>query len=770
MNHTENQTGPEGRLCELLVPAGGEQAFLAAVENGADAVYVGGSLFNARAGAQNFSHEQLRDAVAYAHQRGVRVHVTMNILLSDDELDTALKEAEYNYKIGVDALIVQDLGLARRIHREMPEFPLHLSTQATAYDLRCVQAAEQLGFRRAVLARELTFDEIAEIRRHTDLELEMFIHGALCICYSGQCQMSRYFGGRSGNRGSCAQPCRLPYTMLDRQGRKQKAGRHPLSPRDLCLLEDLGDLIRLGVDSFKIEGRMKSPEYVAVVTSIYRKYIDLYLQNGSYTVDPEDMEALRQIFNRGDFTEGYLHGYPGKKLMCSGLPKHQGIRVGTVNSRVNPILLDVRLNRELQLGDGIEIHNDALTGGIVTYKKPMKGGLTRIGDFKGDVRRGDAIFRTSSKAQLDAARRTFREVDFHQGKFRRRRLIDLQLEEQGENLVLRAETVKTRGASGDYDWQIRGQAERKAGPFPISETHAASPERMETALRKTGGTPFTVRELRIPEDMRLHVKMSELNALRRSVLEALAEELSSGRTKNNAQRVQPESDRQGYVHGPQAPEFLREDHTEVYFYSWDSFIRSKAETPGETALIPLCEAETHYDCLEEALADTGFSHIVPWISNASLGREAEWITGHMTEIRQHWNHTGMYAGSLSWIRLLAENGIPVYADYGLNVYNHETAEVLENLGAAYCMPSLEAAEHAQGAYPLMATRYRPEGEELIGRKKERLRIWKPEYSDQTWILPESAPEKASFVPAYHTGTAGIRRIYIDPLTGISGQK
>ena len=763
INNTENAK-KESRLCELLVPAGGEQAFLAAVENGADAVYVGGSLFNARAGAQNFNHEQLRDAVAYAHQRGVRVHAAMNILLSDDELDAALKEAEYNYKIGVDALIVQDLGLAGRIRQEMPDFPLHLSTQATAYDLRCVEAAERLGFRRAVLSRELTFDEIAQIRRHTDLELEMFIHGALCICYSGQCQMSRYFGGRSGNRGACAQPCRLPYTVLDEKHRKLNTGRYPLSPRDLCLLDSLGDLIHAGVDSFKIEGRMKSPEYVAVVTSIYRKDIDLYLHNGGYTVAPDYREALRQIFNRGDFTEGYLHGYPGKKLMCSGLPKHQGIRVGTVNSRVNPILLDVRLDRRLQLGDGIEIHNDALTGGILTYLKPMKGGLTRIGDFKGEACRGDVIFRTSSKAQLEAARRTFREVDFHQGKYRRQRPVAMQLEEHGEYMVLRAQTVNTDGSSGDYDQPVSARTEQKAGPFPLSQDHAVSLERIDTALRKTGGTPFYVQNLQLPESVRLHVKMSELNALRRSVLDDLTASLSSGRTKAAAQEDRPACDRRSVQPRPEAPAFMRADHDEVYFYSWKSFTSSMSGRPGCVALLPLPEVETHYSELEKALEITGFSCVVPYISNVAKGTEAQWVEAHAEDVEKHWKQTGIYAGSLSWITWLAERSIPVYADYGLNVYNHCAKRVLEDLGAAYCMPSLESAERVQGAYPLMTTQYRPDGEELISRRKDRVRLWKPWYSAQTWILPENGDglQNLESVRAYDTGAGKIRRVYVCP--------
>ena len=197
--------------CELLVPAGGVEQFIAAVENGADAVYIGGHLFNARINAGNFSDEELQAAVDFAHKRSVKVFVTMNTLMTDDELDGALKYAAFLYEAGVDALIIQDLGLGKLIREYMPDFPLHLSTQATVCDAMGAETALRLGYERVVLSRELSLAEIRQICSSTEADIEVFVHGALCVCYSGQCQLSRYFGGRSGNRGLCAQPCRLPY-------------------------------------------------------------------------------------------------------------------------------------------------------------------------------------------------------------------------------------------------------------------------------------------------------------------------------------------------------------------------------------------------------------------------------------------------------------------------------------------------------------------------------------------------------------------------------
>ena len=294
---------------ELLSPVGGKAHLIAAVNNGADAVYMGGMAFNARIFADNFSDEELPEAVRYAHMHGVKVYMTLNTLVRDDELVRAFEYANYIYGIGVDALIVQDIGLARMLHKYIPELPLHLSTQGTLYNVEAMGLAKDLGFCRVVPARELSLEEIKmlvsegrEISPDAPVEVEVFVHGALCMCYSGQCQMSRMMGrgsGRTGNRGTCAQPCRQAYT--DDHGRTYYA----LSPKDLCQIQNIPDLVSAGVSSFKIEGRIKSPEYVATVTRIYRKYIDVYERLLSrygadeakkrYRVDDEDMLELNGV-------------------------------------------------------------------------------------------------------------------------------------------------------------------------------------------------------------------------------------------------------------------------------------------------------------------------------------------------------------------------------------------------------------------------------------------------------------------------------------------
>ena len=258
------------KRCELLSPAGNAESFIAAAEAGADAIYLGGTAFNARMNAGNLTRGELKEAFDFARIRGIKTYVTMNTLIRDDEMTDALKAAYEMYDMGADALIIQDLGLGSLVRKYIPDMPIHLSTQGSVYSLEGVEAAEKLGYERVVLARELTLEEIRRICAGTKTEIEVFVHGALCICYSGQCQLSRYFGGRSGNRGQCAQPCRLAYDIEEGFEGKPPRGKHILSPKDICLIDRVGELIDAGVASLKIEGRMKSPEYVGTVTSIYR--------------------------------------------------------------------------------------------------------------------------------------------------------------------------------------------------------------------------------------------------------------------------------------------------------------------------------------------------------------------------------------------------------------------------------------------------------------------------------------------------------------------
>ena len=294
---------------ELLAPAGSPEGVRAAVQSGAGAVYMGFGTFNARRNAQGFTADEMADAIAYCRARNVKTNITLNILAGDRELDAALADAKFLYEAGADALIVQDLGLARLIHAHAPDFALHASTQMTIHTLDGVRQARDLGFSRVVLSRECTRDEVRLITEKAGVETEVFVHGALCMCYSGQCYLSAVIGQRSGNRGLCAQPCRLPYS-----------GGYPLSLKDLALAGHVAELADLGVSSLKIEGRMKRPEYTAIVTKIYA---DLLREHRGPT--PEERDTLRRVFSRDGFTDGYYTGKKGDAMFGTktDVPLHE---------------------------------------------------------------------------------------------------------------------------------------------------------------------------------------------------------------------------------------------------------------------------------------------------------------------------------------------------------------------------------------------------------------------------------------------------------------
>ena len=291
-------------MLELLAPAGSMEAVAAAVQNGADAVYLGYGDFNARRNAKNFTREEVEQAVAYCHLRGCKVHLTLNTLLTDRELPGAAEVAAHASRIGIDAVIVQDLGVLRMLRQCVPDLPIHASTQMTIHSLDGVKQCADLGATRVVLGRELDRSQIAYICEHSPIEIEVFGHGALCMCWSGQCFFSSVIGGRSGNRGLCAQPCRLSY------GWGNRADGYPLSLRDLSMAGHLKELSDMGVTCLKLEGRMKRPEYVAIVTGIYARAI----REGREPT-PEEIRTLAQTFSRQGFTDGYYTGrLPGPPM------------------------------------------------------------------------------------------------------------------------------------------------------------------------------------------------------------------------------------------------------------------------------------------------------------------------------------------------------------------------------------------------------------------------------------------------------------------------
>lgn len=350
---------------ELLAPVGSMESLFAAVENGADAVYLGGKLFNARQFASNFDYEELKSAVEYSHLRNVKVYITVNILIDDREMKKTLDYIRYLYEIDVDGIIVQDLGLASLVREFFPDFHLHGSTQMTINNLPGAIFLQKLGFNRVVLARETPLDEIKNIYQNSDIELEGFIHGALCVSYSGQCLMSSIIGGRSGNRGTCAQPCRMAYTIIDYDDDTTLSNhwnkKYLLSPKDLNTIEYLDTIVNSGIASLKIEGRMKRPEYVATIVKNYRKALDL----GVKAITEEDKNDILQIFNR-DFTKGIMFKDFGRDFISYDRPDNRGIPSDELLNKAKESYQNSKIKYPIQMEMNISIGKPAEL--IIKYK------------------------------------------------------------------------------------------------------------------------------------------------------------------------------------------------------------------------------------------------------------------------------------------------------------------------------------------------------------------------------------------------------------------
>ena len=372
----------KGFIMELLAPAGTMENFMAALESGADAIYLGGKVFNARAHAANFGIDELREAVRLAHILDVSVYVTVNILIGDTELKDLEQYIKDLDSIGVDAIIVQDLAVAEIAKRVAPNIHLHGSTQMTAATLDAVRFYESLGFTRVVLARELSFKEIQHICKHCKAEIEVFVHGALCVCYSGQCLMSSFIGGRSGNRGACAQPCRLPYELLDSKGESvlPKHEAYLLSPKDLNYSEHMNELVAAGVTSFKVEGRMKKVSYVRQVIGTYREILD------DASIHENQRKALASGFNRG-FSTAYLEDTVGRQMMTVVAPNHQGKPIGESYTKKGEVYLS--LTEPIEQGSLVKILQ---SNGSVTYYT-VDDEWTRVSDtlYKGRPAEGLAV-------------------------------------------------------------------------------------------------------------------------------------------------------------------------------------------------------------------------------------------------------------------------------------------------------------------------------------------------------------------------------------------
>lgn len=494
---------------ELLAPAGNLEAFKAAICAGCDAVYVGGKFFGARSYAGNFSLEELEEAVSYAHLYGVKVYVTINTLVYEDEVKAFEDYIDHLVKIHVDAFIMQDLGMIHLVRTLYPDLEIHASTQMHIHTLEGVLEAERMGFKRVVLARELDIETIRKIKENTRMDLEVFGHGALCMGYSGQCLMSYLVGGRSGNRGTCAQCCRQKYTLLSKEG-KQKSTGYLLSTKDLNTLPYLQDFIEAGIHSLKIEGRMKRPEYVYLVTKIYRKAIDAYYQTGKASYTKEDMEALAKIFNR-KFTKGYLFAEENSQIVHTYRPNHMGIEIGkVVKQEKDWVTIALTKNQTLSKKDGIRILHEPEDVGLTVYqmyqkRKPIQE--ARIGEvsfpIKGHVRIGDMVMKTTDFQQVEQIQKAWIEE---------KRTVPIQ----GTLIIEENQKIIFRITDGEHTIEVQSK-ERIVKADKLASTQ----EMIEKSMRKLGNTIYEYTSLIIRLEEGLFVPVKVLNEIRREATSLL---------------------------------------------------------------------------------------------------------------------------------------------------------------------------------------------------------------------------------------------------------
>lgn len=679
-------------MVELLAPAGSREALVAAVENGANAIYLAGNAFGARAYASNFDREALREAIHFAHLRKVAIHVTVNTIVADEEMGPLRDYLRFLYEAGADAVLVQDLGVARVAHETVPDLPLHASTQMSVSSLEGVRALAELGFTRVVLARELSLKEIRHICAHAPVEIETFMHGALCVCYSGQCLMSSMIGGRSGNRGRCAQPCRLPYTLVDEKGQDvlgDKAGSYLLSPRDLSTIDVIPDLIEAGVSSLKIEGRMKRPEYVATVVRTYREAIDTYYRGKGYAVTQEERDDLAQIFNR-DFTTAYLEGRPGKAMMSDRRPNNRGLLIGRVTAYDwDRRIVTVKLSGRLGLGDQVDFW--VKVGGRVTATisalTDAKGRAVEEGQA-GDtvsfaipsaVRDHDRVFKVYDARLMERAKETYAS-----GAPVRRIPVAIEVRAAvGEPLTVTF--CDAEGHRGEGRTDFIGEPARKR---PLSE------EIIRKQVSRLGTSVYEMKSLHCDIEGEVMVPMSEINEARRKAVEAL-DALRLREIEAREHRPEPKFTDRIARPTPKKAHFLVAVDTlgkaEAALAAGADGILFGGESYEHRVIAPE-EYERAWQMAREAGARIDFN--TPRIVHDGQQKHVERLLAAFAAFPPDAVHVHNIA-MLALVRRLTD--FAIHADYSLISYNKQTLAFLKDYGAsgATLSPELTAKEIRQ---------------------------------------------------------------------------
>ncbi|MBC7783155.1 MAG: U32 family peptidase [Burkholderiales bacterium] len=673
---------------ELLSPAGDWDALRAAVSNGADAVYFGLETFNARFRAHNFTLEELHEVMDFLHRHGAKGFLTFNTLIFSDELEQATEYIRAMAAAGVDAVIVQDLGIARLIHQMAPTLPIHGSTQMTLTEPRGIEFVRKLGVSRVVLAREMSVDDVSKIIAGTDMPVEVFIHGALCVAYSGQCLTSESLGGRSANRGHCAQACRLPYDLIvDGQKREMGDVNYLVSPQDLAGYDQVGRLANIGVKSFKIEGRLKTAHYVAATTQTYRAAIDAAIVNQAFRISPEQKGDLEQVFSRG-FAPGFLDGVNHQRLVQGRFPKSRGRRVGTVVQRTGTgIIIKPDGDAELKAGDGVvfdEGHpeRDERGGRLYNTSRQSRGQvLLEFGRHELDpmeVALGAIVWKTD-----DPAVRRRLDQSFAKDRIVHRTPIDMTV------IARTGQRLRLTATDGEHNVFVESES-----PLPKADKFPATEKLLQDQLGMLATTPFSLRNLHCTIDGDPITPKPVLADVRRRAVEGLIER------RKRSHELLPLPAGEGWGEGAanfqsasteQSPLTLtlshREREPELYILA-----RTVEQVEALIALEPkpsliYCDFEDvrRYKIAVDLCRAASVTIAVATMRITKPGEEG-WL--------QQILDTGpdqILVRNLAAIEFYKEKApqLPLIGDYALNVANHLTAAVFKDAGLARVVPSYD---------------------------------------------------------------------------------
>lgn len=671
-------------MAELLAPAGEFDSLRAAILNGADAVYVGGKSFSARQFAGNFDNNEMIEAVRFCHAYNAKIYVTMNTLLHNSELEDAVKYAAFLHSIGVDALIIQDIGLLKLLREQLPELEIHASTQMTVHNLDGVNLLYQMGVKRVVLSRELSINEIKYIKDNTDAQLEVFVHGALCISFSGQCLFSSMIGGRSGNRGKCAQPCRMQYMINDNGERA-----YFLSPKDLATLDFIQDIVDIGVDSLKIEGRMKKPEYVATVISSYKRALEGKSR-------PEDFERVTQAFNRGGFTTGYFLGKEGSNMMSPQRPKNWGTYLGKVISSRGKFA-SIRLERPLNVGDGVELFNKQKGAPVSSIKVNGKnvegavpGNIVEI--YLEGAKPGDVVYKSLDIKLVREAEESYKGKNVLKSPIRA-----CFTAIKGRNIVLCLQTPGGRMV------EVTGEEPEVAIKTPTTE------EKVRESISKTGDTPFYFEIIDVKMDNDIAIPVSKINNLRREGIEKLLDELQNKHElkrvslslplynkKFNRDKDLPGTKKTSIHKGKLNYElhnnqFIKGDFPQIAVTTGRAEIAYSAIDAGcDVVFFGGDNLRINNGTIEDIIEySNGRASIYPWIPEIVI-EEYNKINEDIKKYKKA-GINRILCGNIGLYRRLIDEGFDVYLDRGFNILNSIASTTFDNCGC-YLSPELNFKE------------------------------------------------------------------------------